>query len=140
MKVNNKVEIKQKFSFEAPILNAALKIKNKATELEQLDTIDLNEILAPDPKNIFMVKVNGESMIDENIFDGDVLLVKSGNSPKDGDVIISSLNGEMTVKTYRVIEKKTYLFSANKKFLPIEIFPFWQFEIQGIVKHVIHQA
>jgi len=140
MRVNSKLELKYKYSFEAPILNAKLKVNNKATEFEQLDTVDLNEILVPFPNETFMVKVNGESMIDENIFDGDLLIVRSTNKASNGDVIISSLNGELTVKTFRIIEGKSYLFSANEKFLPIEIFPMWQFEIQGIVKHVIHQA
>jgi SOS-response transcriptional repressor LexA len=46
----------------------------------------------------------------------------------------------MAVKTFRFINDRVYLFSANKNFLPIEIKPYWSFEIQGVVKYVIHDV
>jgi DNA polymerase V len=84
-----------------------------------------------------MVHVNGESMIDENIDDGDILIVDSGAQPYDGKIVVASLNGELTVKTFREKKGRAWLISANKKFLPIEIGELVQFEIQGVVKHVI---
>lgn len=79
-------------------------------------------------------------MINESIFSGDLLIVKRNEQPKDGKIVIAALNGEMAVKIYRVMEDGIYLFSANDKFLPIEIKPFWNFEIQGVVKHIIHNV
>ncbi len=84
-----------------------------------------------------MVRVAGDSMVNENIYEGDILVVNQDEKPSDGKVVIAALNGEMAVKTLRIIEGTVYLFSANKRFLPIEILPFWEFEIQGVVKHVI---
>ncbi len=72
------------------------------------------------------------------IFEGDILVVDRKEKPEDGKVVIASLNGEMAVKTLREIDAKIYLYSANKKFLPIEIQGFMEFRIQGVVKHVIH--
>jgi len=89
------------------------------------------------PEDCYIVGVSGESMIDENIFQGDFLIVNRTEVPKNGSVVIASLNGELLVKTYRIIEDKEYLFSANSKFLPIQIKPFWEFQIQGVVKHVV---
>ena len=137
MKVNKVVEVKSQFSFEAPVVPASVKSQLSPNE-EGLKLLDLNEYLAPNPGNIYLVRVCGESMIDENIFDGDLLIVDKNEKPMDGKVVIAALNGEMAVKTFRIIEKKIYLVSANKKFLPLEIEPYMEFHIQGVVKHVIH--
>ncbi len=136
MKVKKIVELKTQFSFEAPIVSTA---KNIAAKEQLKNMLDLNTFLTPSPKEYFLVKVSGESMINEGIYDGDILIVNKNEFPKDGKVVIAALNGEMAVKTYRNIEGTVYLFSANEKFLPIEIKPFWEFEIQGVVKHVIHK-
>ncbi len=136
MKVNKLVELKSNFSFEAPIMPTRISDNSN----QNLQMYDLNSVLAPNPSDVYLVRVTGESMINEGIFDGDILVVNKNEKPKDGKVVIAALNGEMAVKTYRIIEDKVYLFSANEKFLPIEIKPFWQFEIQGVVKHVIHNV
>lgn len=136
MRARKKGRIKKKYYFEAELFPASIPLALSKYEPE-LNQIDLTNILAPQSKNIYLVKVNGESMIDENIYDGDILIVDKNEVPKDGSIVIAALNGELTVKTFRLIEGKPYLFSANKKFLPIEIGELMQFEIQGVVKHVI---
>ncbi|MFP4369380.1 MAG: LexA family protein [Candidatus Kapaibacterium sp.] len=137
MKVKKIIELRTSYSFEAPFMPATVpagmhKEKFKAN-------LDLNKFLAPKPEAVYLVRVNGESMIDEQIYDGDILVVDKERKPVDGLVVIAALNGEMAVKTYRVIDGEAYLFSANKKFLPIKIMPFWNFEIQGVVRYVIHE-
>jgi DNA polymerase V len=64
--------------------------------------LDLNLHLAPNPKDIYLVRVNGESMIDEKIYHGDVLIVNKNEKPKDGKVVIAALNGEMAVKNFQI--------------------------------------
>ncbi|MEJ5245686.1 MAG: S24 family peptidase [Bacteroidota bacterium] len=129
--------IKEKFYYEAPVLPAQFKA-GKPVVAEKINSIDLVRLLLPSKENYYMVQVSGESMIEENIYDGDILIVEKNNQPKDGDIVIASLNGEMLVKIFRLINGKVYLFSANKRFIPIEIFPDWQFEILGVVRHCIH--
>lgn len=136
MKVKKVVELKPQFNFEAPVMPAQFPVSGEKIKTESL--IDLNKFLAPKPDECFLVRVSGESMINEGIFDGDVLVVNRREQAKNGSIVIAALNGEMTVKTLREIEGKIYLFSANDKFLPIEIKPFWEFKIQGVVKYVIH--
>jgi DNA polymerase V len=138
MKVKKVIEVQKKYNFEAPLFNATHKSGiGKSVFEREVYSIDLNALLMPNPKNCFLVKVSGESMIKENIHDGDVLIIDKVEPPKDGKIVIASLNGEMTVKKYRIIEGKTYLFAANDRFLPIEIGDYIQFQIQGVVKHVI---
>lgn len=126
---------KSRFSFEAPIMNAALKAG--MADKNSNDLLDLNRYLAPDPKNTFLVRANGESMIDKNIDDGDILVVDSREPAIPGKVVIASLNGELLVKTLEVRSGQTYLVSANKKFVPIRIASMMDLQIQGVVKHVI---
>ena len=137
MKVKKVVEVKTNYIFEAPIISA--KISGRDPRFGTVNhTFDLNEYLLPDPKNIFLVRVSGESMIDQQIFEGDILVVDKSEEPEDGKIVIAALNGDMAVKIFRKINNKIYLFSANKKFLPIEIEGLMEFQIQGVVKHVIH--
>ncbi len=135
MKAKEKYNIKTEFSFEAPVINASKKFGLNHKKL--LSSLDLNSYLAPKPETTYMVRVVGDSMIDENIYEGDILVVDKSIQAQDRNIVIASLNGEMAVKKLRIIDGITYLFSANKKFLPIEIKPFWNFQIQGVVKFVI---
>lgn len=136
MKVNKKANIKKTYDYEAPLIKMQDNILDFIDGLKDAN-VDMLSMLVPDIENYYIVRVNGESMINENIHDGDILLVEKSIKPKHEQVIIAALNGELTVKRYRVIEGKVYLFSANDKFLPIEIFPFFDFQVQGIVRHVI---
>ncbi|MDC1067908.1 S24 family peptidase [Candidatus Kapabacteria bacterium] len=140
MKVKEIIELNSKFDFEAPVFKASSKLKNKLSEQITKDTLDLNKMLAPKPEDIYLVRVGGESMIDKKIYDGDVLIVDKNAKPKIDDIVISSLNGEMTVKTFKKENGRAYLVSANSQFFPIEISPLFQFKIQGVVKHVIRIA
>ena len=137
MKVQKTINIKTNYSFEAPLYKAAVKIGLSEQDKTEFDAFDLSNYLVPNPNDTYLVRVIGDSMINENIYEGDILVVDKKEKPEDGKVVIAALNGEMAVKTYRIKGDQIYLFSANKRFLPIEIKPFWEFEIQGIVKHVI---
>lgn len=137
MRAKKLPNIREKYSFEAPVFPAHFKAGKRITT-EKINSLDLVQMLIPKRGNYFMVQVAGESMKDENIYNGDILIVEKSNTPKDGDIVVAALNGEMLVKKYRVINGRVYLFSANNKFLPIEIYPDWNFEIQGIVRHCIH--
>lgn len=134
MKARKIAELNSQYSFEAPFVNT----KDNKPQINKKSYLDLNLHLAPNPDDIYLVRVNGESMIDEKIYHGDVLIVNKKEKPKDGKVVIAAINGEMAVKTFRVLNGIVYLYSANKNFLPIEIKPYWSFEIQGVVKYVIH--
>ncbi|MDA3842820.1 MAG: hypothetical protein PF588_00435 [Candidatus Kapabacteria bacterium] len=138
MKVKKMFGINTSYSFEAPVFSASVPIRNAASDQARVPSFDLNEFLVPNPEKIFLVRVIGDSMIDENIFSADILVVDRDETPENGKVVIASLNGEAAVKTFRMIDDIPYLYSANKNFLPIEIDEYMTFEIQGIVKHVIH--
>ena len=99
--------------------------------------LDLNNYLITNPASTFMVKATGNSMIEAGINSGDLLVVDKSLSPKPENIVIASINGEFTVKRYKVIGKKVLLEPANPKYKTIEINEFDDAVIWGVVKHII---
>ena len=64
--------------------------------------LDLNELLVKRPAATYFVRVEGDSMIEAGIHDGDLLVVDRSLRPASGDVIIASVDGDFTVKTLRL--------------------------------------
>lgn len=138
MKTTSQSRIKQKYSFEAPVVHANINLRSSISEIASTK-FSLYSLLKGNPRDYFLVRVNGESMKDVGINDGDTLIVNSRALPQDSDIIIASLNGETLVKTLKVMDGEVYLIAENKQFLPIKIYPEEQFSILGVVKFVIHK-
>jgi DNA polymerase V len=102
--------------------------------------LDLNELLIKHPSATFFVRVSGDSMIDAGINSGDILIVDRALEPAENRIVIAALNGELTVKRMRKINGRIYLIPENAAYDPIEVIPEMQFEVWGVVSHVIHQV
>lgn len=102
------------------------------------EEIDLNEFLVEHPAATFFARVKGNSMNDHGIQDGDILVVDASIEPKNGKIVVASVNNELTVKVYRIIDNVAYLESDEKKYLPIEIDNLFKYNILGTVTKVIH--
>lgn len=91
--------------------------------------------LAPDSANSYVLRVKGESMIEEGILDGDYVVVERNPSPKNGDVVVALLdNSHATLKKFYRERDRIRLQPANSKMKPIYAFdPL----IQGVVRAVI---
>jgi repressor LexA len=82
----------------------------------------------------FALKVKGESMIEEGIFDGDYVIIKPNPSPKNGDIVVALLgDGSATLKRFFKESGKFRLQPGNKDFEPIWLDRFEEIEIQGVV-------
>ena len=100
--------------------------------------LDLNRHLISHPESTFFVKATGESMINANIHDGDLLIVDKSLSPQHGKIVIAVVNGELTVKRLNKENNKLFLMAENPRFKPILITEEMNLEILGIVTGVIH--
>lgn len=89
-------------------------------EEELLDTLSLDEFLIKKPNATYIVKVQGDSMIDEGIKQGDLVLVERGRQPQPGDVVIAQVDGHWTMKYFEKKNGKVLLRAANKKYPLIE--------------------
>ena len=73
-------------------------------------------------KDLFALKVNGDSMIEAGIHDGDIVVVDKNIEPKNGDIGAFMINDtEATVKYLDTISGKKYLIPANKNYQNYEI-------------------
>jgi DNA polymerase V len=101
-------------------------------------TLDLNQHLIKHPAATFFVRVNGDSMIDAGIHDGDLLLVDRSLEMVDGKVVIAIINAELLVKRVRKVGEQLFLLPENQDYQPIEVKEEMDFELWGVVTHVIH--
>jgi len=103
-------------------------------------SLDLNEYLIRHPAATFFVKVEGSSMINAGIHDGDLLIVDRAVEPADGRIVIAVINGEMTVKRIRKKGEMLYLVPENSEFEPLEVQEGADFQVWGVVTNVIHRV
>jgi len=100
--------------------------------------IDLNEQLIRNKPATFFFRMNGEAMIDAGIHSGDVLIVDRSITNVSGKVVIAVLDGEMMVRRLEKTFNKIRLIPETSKLAPIEIDPFADFAVWGVVTYVIH--
>ena len=88
----------------------------------------------------FALKIKGESMKDEGILPGDLVVVRKQGTAKNGQTVVALVNGEATIKTY--VKKDTHieLHPANEMMQPIVVRPSDEFQIEGIVIGVIRHC
>ena len=101
--------------------------------------LDLNTQYIRNPAATFVVKATGDSMLDAGIFPNDLLLVDRSITPKDGQIVIAALNGELTVKRLSSKNDKIQLMPANPKYKPIEVKEGLELIIWGVVTLVLHE-
>ncbi len=88
-------------------------------------------------KNVFALKVKGDSMIDDGILDGDYVVVEPCQSPKNGDIIVALIDkDDVTLKRFYREKDHIRLQPANKKYQPIRV---KKVTIQGKVRGVIRK-
>ncbi len=86
------------------------------------------------------MRVQGESMRDANVHDGDILVVDKAETATHNKIVIAVLNGEYVCKRLYKRGGVIRLLPENPAFKPIEITEDMDFEIWGVVTHILHQA
>jgi len=102
----------------------------------QAEFVDLP--LAPEGEN-FALRVAGESMRDDGILSGDLVIVHRQSKAATGQTVVALVNGEATVKKYYDKGDHIELRPANETMQPIRVAPGDAFEIQGIVVGLIRR-
>ena len=83
---------------------------------------------APD----YLLKVKGDSMRDEGIFDGDLIGVHRTADARNGQVVIARIDDEITVKLLKIGQGRIRLLPRNPDYAPIEVQPGQDFAIEGL--------
>ena len=102
--------------------------------------LDLNRELVRNPGATFFARVAGDSMQDDGIADGDLLVVDKSLEAYDGCVAVCFLDGEFTLKRLRMGQGKIVLMPANKRYKPIEIGQESDFSVWGVVTYAIKKV
>ena len=100
------------------------------------DSIDFNRDLIRNPDATFYGRVDGDSMIDAGICDGDIAVIDRSVEAQDGDVVVAFVNNEFTIKYLDLSHKEEgyiELRPANRAFQPIRIDDGDRFEVWGVV-------
>jgi repressor LexA len=99
-------------------------------------TLDVNQVFG-ETGNLFALQVRGDSMIDAGILQGDHVIVLKQDTARPGDIVVSLIDEEATVKYYRPHRDRVELVAANEKYAPIVVGEHSGFRILGVVRGVI---
>lgn len=99
--------------------------------------LDFNELLIENAAATFAVKIAGESMTGCGLFPGDIAVINRVRAPSNGCVVLALVNGDFTVKRYRVKDGQITLKAENPAYPDIEIKDCSDFEVWGVVAHSI---
>jgi repressor LexA len=104
-------------------------------EQNVVDTVRIDRMLVRGGKDVFALRVQGESMIEAGIHDGDYIFVRKQASASRGDIVVALLGDEATVKYYYPEKEHVRLQPANAAMAPIYVraTDFRQSMILGIV-------
>jgi repressor LexA len=99
------------------------------------DTVKVDRLLIGSHREVFGLRIVGESMIDDGIFDGDYVFVKKTPTARSGDIVVAMIEGEATVKRYFPEGDRIRFQPANQNMAPIIIrkADFKDVDIIGIV-------
>ena len=84
------------------------------------------------PTPDYLLKVKGDSMRDEGIFDGDLIGVHRTSEARNGQVVIARIDDEVTVKLLKIGQGRIRLLPRNPDYAPIEVQPGQDFAIEGL--------
>ncbi len=101
------------------------------------ERLDLNDKLVRNKAATFFLVVQGDSMKNVGIRDGDTLIVDRSLEPKDGKIVIASLDGELTVKRLSMKSTGTWLVPENDDYPPILVREESDITIWGVVTATI---
>ena len=104
--------------------------------IEDREVLDLEEVFVS-PYERFVLNVRGDSMIDDNICDGDYVVVERRETASNGDMVVALLeDGEATLKRFYREKRGIRLQPANPAYEPIFV---KDVQIQGVVVGVVRK-
>lgn len=99
--------------------------------------IDLNKELVKNPSTSYIVKVAGDSMIEEGIDEGDLLIVDRSMFPTEKNISVCMIDGEFALKHILQHNGKLLLTAGNHKYEPIVIHNPNDLKVFGVVQWVL---
>lgn len=110
-----------------------------------IEAVENVERTVPVPQGLFsqrptyLLRVQGDSMRDAGILDGDLIAVRKTNMARSGQIVVARLDEDVTVKTLKIEKSAIFLMPANDAYEPIPVAPD-QLMIEGIVVGLIRDV
>lgn len=114
--------------------------KPERVEDASFELVDLNKQLVKRPRTTFGLRAYGESMLDDGIETGDLLIVDREATPKEGSIVVMEVDGEHTVKRLSRVGKRLWLVPGNKNLKPVELKKHQECNVWGVVMYIIKKA
>ena len=92
------------------------------------------------PTPDYLLKVKGDSMVDDGIFDGDLIAVHRTPVAENGQIVVARLDGELTVKRLQRGKGRIALLPRNPDYAPIVVPPDADFAIEGLYCGLVRGA
>lgn len=102
--------------------------------------ISLDEHLIQHKEATFFLRVEGDSMRDLGVLDGDLLVVDRSLNPEHGNVVVAVVDGEFTVKQLQRVSGGWLLHAANPHYRDIAIEEGQELSVWGVVRWAIHKV
>jgi len=99
--------------------------------------INLPSSLIKSRRDVFLLRVRGDSMINAGIYEGDLVIVRPTREVRNNDIVVALLHDEATVKRFVQIKNRAYLKAENPDYK--DIYPKEDWMVQGKVVGVIRQ-
>lgn len=125
---------------ELPFVDAGIKAGFPSPAQDYLtDSIDLNRDIIKHKESTFYGRVDGDSMKDAGMGDGDIIVVDKVLEARDGDFVVAFLDGDYTIKEFRKDKSGDFgwLVPHNRDYSPIKVTAENNFIIWGVVTFTI---
>jgi len=101
--------------------------------------LSLDDLCVLHPISTFFMRVSGDAMIGASIHDGDIIVVDRSITASHNHIVVVRVGEQFTVKRLLLYKRKIYLKAENPKYPPIEVTSRTDYEIWGVVTHVVHK-
>lgn len=129
MIIDKQINLHTRYCFEPPLFIA--KLNKKSGAVLELETLDLNDFLAPEGHETCMIKVNTADLVGDGIDSGDLIVVNFNRIPMNGNFVIVKSWGKLRLAKLISEKQKHYLFiNSRRKRFNIK-------KTKGVVSHLI---
>lgn len=92
------------------------------------------------PQPDYLLRVKGDSMVDDGIFDGDLIAVRRTPDADNNQIVVARIDGEVTVKRLKRGKGRVLLMPRNPNYAPIEVPEQADFAIEGLYCGLVRRA
>lgn len=107
-----------------------------AADYEEV-TLSIDELVDLRTPHVYLVRVEGPSMVGAGIYDGDVLVVNRALEARSGQIVVAYVDGGMTVKRLQISPDGVWLQPENPDYQPFRVIE--SLHVWGVATHNLHQ-